>query len=329
MHGGGASLASRYLESDYYPDLILATDMLDLPLFLALTRSRTSRIPVAMYFHENQLTYPWSPTDRDVLNQRDHHYAFINIASAAVSDACLFNSRYHMDSFINAIPGFLNRFPDEKNEFPGIDIHNKASVLPLGLDLRRLDKGKIDRMNPAPVILWNHRWEYDKNPESFFRILFNMAEAGLDFSLIILGENFSTSPAIFTQAKEKLSSRILHFGYVASREEYARFLWMSDLLPVTSKQEFFGASVMEAVYCGVEPLLPDRLTYPDLFPESCIYRNESELEQRLIDRVSEFTGAEKQDYRRIAAQYDWSRIGPVYDTRFEEIVLSKESVKRN
>jgi len=41
---------------------------------------------------------------------------------------------------------------------------------------------------PAPLkILWNARWEHDKNPEQFFEVLFSLDEAGLPFRLAVLG----------------------------------------------------------------------------------------------------------------------------------------------
>jgi hypothetical protein len=84
MHGGAVTLARQFMEGGCAPDLLLASDMLDLTTFLALTRQKTSSLPVALYFHENQLTYPWSPADADPTLQRDAHYAFINYASALV-----------------------------------------------------------------------------------------------------------------------------------------------------------------------------------------------------------------------------------------------------
>ena len=44
MHGGAISLAKQFMEMDFSPDLILATDMLDLTTFLSLTKSRTAQI---------------------------------------------------------------------------------------------------------------------------------------------------------------------------------------------------------------------------------------------------------------------------------------------
>jgi len=100
MHGGAVTLSRLFNQSDITPDLILATDMLDLTTFLSLTRKRTSLIPTAIYFHENQLSYPWSPTDRDVQQNRNKHYGFINYSSALTADHVLFNSCYHQNRWL-------------------------------------------------------------------------------------------------------------------------------------------------------------------------------------------------------------------------------------
>ena len=93
-----------------------------------------------------------------------------------------------------------------------------------------------------------------------------MKNEGNDFGLVILGENFSKSPKVFEESKKEFVNQIVHWGYVDSFEEYAKLLWKSHIIPVTSNQEFFGGSVMEAIYCGVWPILPNRLTYPELLP---------------------------------------------------------------
>ena len=139
MHGGAVTLARRFLQSEFRPDLILATDMLDLTTFLSLTRSRTAAVPVALYFHENQIAYPWSPQDRDVSQGRDHHYGFINYSSALAADGVFFNSRYHRSRFFEQLPRFLKQFPDHRELETVSLIRRKSRVLPLGVDLRRLD----------------------------------------------------------------------------------------------------------------------------------------------------------------------------------------------
>ena len=69
----------------------------------------------------------------------------------------------------------------------------------------------------------------------------------------------------FTHARNTLKRHIIQFGYTETFEDYAAWLWKADILPVTSIQDFFGISIMEAVFCNTIPLLPQRLSYPELF----------------------------------------------------------------
>jgi len=327
MHGGAVTLASRFLAGGSSPDLILATDMLDLTTFLALTRERSSRIPCALYCHENQLTYPWSPGDPDQALKRDQHYAFINYTSALAADAVLFNSRYHHDSFLAALPGFLNQFPDATEPLSVRSIAHKSRVLPLGLDLRRLDRHRPEQPAPcaAPLILWNHRWEYDKAPEEFFATLGQLADQGVDFRVAVLGESFGRAPAVFKEARQRLGDRVVQWGYQESFAGYAQWLWRADILPVTSRQEFFGASVVQALYCDCVPLLPDRLSYPEHVPakaqEKVLYREDEKLADRL-KRVIE-GGCRGERLAGFVRRYDWQHLAPVYDRFFERLAAGK------
>jgi len=63
-------------------DIIVATDMFDLAAFLGLTRDLTAGVPVVLYFHENQLTYPLPPG-----RVRDLAFPWINYTSALTADA--------------------------------------------------------------------------------------------------------------------------------------------------------------------------------------------------------------------------------------------------
>ena len=315
MHGGAVSLSKEFVKLQGTFDLILATDMLDLTTFLSLTRKQTSDIPTLVYFHENQLSYPWSPDDRDILLKRDKHYGFINFTSALTCDRVLFNSEYHRSSFLSELPKLLKHFPDF-NELDSIkEIESKSSVLYLGMDLKQFDQYQ-SKQNGDPVILWNHRWEYDKNPKSFFNLLTSLIENKYDFKVVILGENFSKSPREFQENIEKLGDRIVFTGFAESFEEYAHWLWQSDILPVTNNQDFFGASIMEAVYCGCHPILPVRLTYPELFPSEYLYQDEKELFEKTVSALSQVQSIRKNSLRNTAAEYDWKIMALKYDSTF-------------
>jgi len=329
MHGGAVSLAKFFMEQNSNPDLILATDMLDLTTFLSLTRERTAQIPAAVYFHENQISYPWSAGDRDILQKRDKHYGFINYVSALAANAVLFNSSYHRESFLYELPKLLRHFPDYRELFNIQAIEAKSFVLHLGMDLSTLDAYRLDPESQsngykAPVILWNNRWEYDKNPYDFFKALDIISEKGFDFQLVVLGENFKLRPDVFDRTQEKHKSRILQFGYVENRKEYVNWLCSSDILPVTSNQDFFGMSVVEAVYCGIHPLLPRRLSYPEILPPEKFPLNYYDSFENLVEKLTELVSnpnlVRNIDSKEHLKKFSWETKAPEYDDFLESLL---------
>ncbi|MFM1875465.1 MAG: hypothetical protein RL266_1202 [Bacteroidota bacterium] len=324
MHGAAVTLAKRALE---YPnvDLIVVTDMLDLATFLALTRERFKDVPVVAYFHENQITYPWSPQDQDLKLNRDNHYGFINYTTALSADAVWFNSEYHLRSFLSSLPQFFGQFPDHRNLETVQEISRKSRVMHLGMDLRELDR--FESLNTAPsdrpTILWNHRWEFDKNPDQFFRALIELKSREIEFNLVVLGQEFRNAPRIFNVAKAELKDRILHWGYVNSKQEYAKWLWQSDILPVTSYQDFFGGSILEAMYCNVKPLLPYRLAYPEHVPHdqhSNFFYAEGEFVGKLQESILRFEVLQKIETFRFAERYDWNCLIKTMDALLLEVI---------
>lgn len=319
MYGGAVTLARLFLASDLRPDLILASDMLDLTTFLALTRSKSANIPTAVYFHENQLTYPWAASDSRAKQQQD--YSFLNYISALTADDVYFNSAYHRQSFLANLPAFLKQFPDY-NELENVAvIAAKSKVVPLGLELSKFDDFTIKNNNNLPLLLWNHRWEYDKNPDEFFNTLYELKAEGVKFELAILGESYDRQPLCFAEAKVKLAEEIVHFGYAESFEQYAQWLWKADILPVTSQQDFFGGSVVEAMYCGCFPILPKRLAYPEHIPKALhstyFYKNTADLKEKLTQAIDNIAAVRATAaYRQKILGYDWQVLCPLYDEVF-------------
>ena len=128
-------------------------------------------------------------------------------------------------------------------------------------------------------------------------------------------------PEVFGEAKEKLGSRVLHWGYAESKSAYAQWLAKGDVLPVTSRQDFFGGSVVEAVAAGCVPLLPRRLNYPSLIPESahgtCLYDSgdfKAALRHMLAART--WRGISPAPW---VARFDWTYLASIYDRRFSEL----------
>lgn len=327
MHGAAITMSEEIIAASTSYDLIVCSDMMDVALLSALLQRSGITTPVTIYFHENQLTYPWSPEDRDVMLQRDRHYGWINYSSALVADRIWFNSNYHMEVFLEALPGFLNAFPDSRNKYTVDQIRKKSSVLHLALDIRALTSYRRDPSYEVPVLLWNHRWEYDKNPETFFLLCRRLKAAGFEFKLIVLGQHTEDYPAIFDVAKEEFQNEIIHWGYASSRMAYMDLLKKADIIPVTSYQDFFGASVVEAMAAGCFPMIPDRLAYREHLPadlqEVCIYMDEDELYERIqahdVSGASEVT-TRIQDF---VFRYDWTNMVPKYDEAIHNAVREK------
>ena len=326
MHGAAVYLADQ-INNAPPPHLILLTDMIDVALFRSCLGKEYVHIPCCTYFHENQITYPWSPDDPDPDKGRDLHYAFINFSTALVSDKVYFNSPYHYNSFFNGLERYLNRLPDFQLLNKIKLIKAKSAVLPLGVNLSRIRGYYRDKnYNDKPIILWNHRWEYDKNPNLFFESLIRLKAEDIHFRLIVLGEKNNHSPEIFKRAKQDLKDETIHWGYAASEEEYLKLLVQADILPVCSMQDFFGISVVEAIYAGVIPLLPNRLNYPSLIPLE-LHQQFIYAEGKFYDRLKMMVVGGKtyrfcmDQLRDHVAQYDWNQLAPLYDEELGQVVI--------
>jgi glycosyltransferase involved in cell wall biosynthesis len=329
MRGGAVTMARMARASALQPDLIVTSDMLDLAVFRALTADRFAGVPIAAYFHENQLTYPLPPG-----RKRDLSWAWINYTSALVADHVLFNSAFHMRSMLGALPELLGRYHDYQ-ELQTIDqIAAKSRVLPPGIDLSdlKLQPSPV-RPQPSrvPILLWNARWEYDKQPAFFFAALEQLAAQGIDFRLIIAGEHIDPQAPDFATARARWATQIIHWGYTPSRAAYCALLQQADIVVSTALQEFFGISIVEALAGNCVPVLPARLNYPDLLPPElhavCLYWNDVDLAEHLAQTIARLPELRRIDWPALAQPYDWSHQAPAYDTLFS--TLSRPSAPLN
>ena len=227
---------------------IFCTSYLNIAEFKSL-RPDLNSAKYILYFHENQLNYP----TRKKEDKMDFQFGWVQIVSCMVADIILFNSQYNMDSFISKIPSHLNKVPGIKYEVESVltTIKQKSQVLyfPITLEEKyiQLDRKYIEgtKIN----ILWNHRWEYDKNPDDFFNAILNLSKHTTDFTVSVLGETYEGMPEVFEKVKPELEKKglIKNWGFVPDKAQYYTILCDSHIVISTAIHEFYGVSVLEAV----------------------------------------------------------------------------------
>jgi glycosyltransferase involved in cell wall biosynthesis len=323
MRGSAYYFADRARKrpADLQPDLIFASDFLNLADWRALCPPAYRNIPCILYFHENQLTYPLSEQA-----PIDYHYGWINLSSALTADHVLFNSSYQKELFLGEVSRVLQRMPDFVPETLVSELRSKCDICPVGLDFEPHEKLYAERntwSNPQPVILWNHRWEFDKNPEGFVESLIDLAEKKVDFRVVICGESFGKSHPAFETAARVLGDRIPHLGFFPSTEEYRKVAASCDVVVSTARHEFFGVAVVEAIYLGCLPVLPNRLSYPEIIPPHLhplfLYEDRTPLADFLARFIGEPPIEFSAELHEAVDRFHWRNLAPLLDSQLQKV----------
>lgn len=317
MRGAAITFARKIGSLKGYDGLVL-TDLMSLADFKALMPPPFP--PSLVYFHENQLTYPLAPGER-----MDYQFGFTGLTTALTANRILFNSHFHRDAFFKQLPAFLRMMPEYVPGWAVDAIYKKSTVcypgchFPIAMTLPRQE-------TKHPLIVWNHRWEFDKNPDVFFSVCEALMAKGVEFQLAILGENFQAVPKVFIRAREKFGDRIRRYGYEEKREDYENWLQKGDVVVSTADQENFGISIVEAIRWGCFPLLPRRLVYPEIIPEAfhgdCLYDSYEELEHKLGLLLTEGCrdlGNKRAKLSEAMAGYAWEGTIEAYDDELEKL----------
>lgn len=317
MRGGALQVMDRIETlkgAGYRPDILLVSDMIDLGLFMSLIHPMWGRPPVVLFAHENQMSYPSQ-------KGTDPGFGFINWTSALVADQVWFNSRYHRDTFFDAVPEMLARFPDGPHTGELDSVVAKSRVSPVGVEL--LQSVPVPEGRRLPRILWNHRWEHDKRPYEFTQTLIDLASQGFEFEVALCGEEPLGGDQLRDSFIVSMGDRLVCHGHL-SRSEYVAQIGASDIVVSTAIQENFGISVVEAISAGLCPVLPDRLSYPELITDefSEVLYGPDGFATMLGQRLSDPARARALG-RRMApkmARFGWAEVGPIYDRALSQVL---------
>ena len=292
------------------PDLIVATSMVDLATLKGL-HPRLAGVPAIYYFHENQFAYPQGKNQLKALEPR-----MVQIYGALAADRVLFNSEYNRDSFLAGVGRLLDRMPDHVPARVVDRIVEKSGVVPV--PIRPITPA--ENRDPG-LIVWNHRWEYDKNPDLFADSMIEMAARGADFRLALLGWRHEKTPSALMRLRDALPDRIIADARLPA-SEYRALLARAGIAVSTSNHEFQGVSMLEAASAGCIPLVPDALVYPEIYPAE--YRYPADDRDALVDRLEGWLCGEMpgplnvERWTALQLEPYWRRALLGEDTRFHE-----------
>lgn len=263
------------LERDY--DLLMATSMTDLATLRGLVPA-LARVPTVLYFHENQFAYPKSAAQHQSVEPQ-----MVSLFAALCADRLAFNSHYNRTTFLQGVARLLRRLPDAVPAGVVEQLTAKSQVLPV--PIAEATPGARAHAPPIEVV-WNHRWEYDKGPELLLQCL-ELLPHRLPLRVHVVGQQFRRHPPEFACIEALLHARgwLGHWGYLSDRRDYAQLLAHCHLVLSTAHHDFQGLAVLEAVAAGCEPLVPDRLAYPEWFTAAYRYGSAEELAAKLQERI--------------------------------------------
>ena len=247
-------------------DLLVVTSMVDLATLRGI-QPALAGIPAVAYFHENQFAYP----DRRT-GQGSNEPGIVNLYTALAADRLLFNSDWNRRSLIEGVETLMRRLPDYKPRDLTRRLESKSEVVPVPIEDALFRER--DRAWPAvPHLVWNHRWEYDKGPDRLLAILRALRDAGQAFRISVVGQQFRAAPEAFELIRSEFPEALVHFGFLASEDEYQRLLGEADLVLSTALHDFQGLAVLEGMAAGATPVVPDRLAYPEYVDSALRYES--------------------------------------------------------
>ncbi len=244
-------------------DLIIATSLSGLAGLRAL-RPALAAVPTWVYFHENQFAHPLESRQ-----QTSHQvgWQFASFQNALCGDWVSFNTAFNRDSFFEGLKALLKKVPECLPGDPAAALAERSDVLHVPLT------SEFSALRPLPkerdLIVWNHRWEWDKQPERFLQALLELQAEGQSFRLAMLGCGGGADNR-FAAERTALGAAVVRWGE-ADRGTYRQWMGRAGIAVSCALHDFQGLAVLEAAQAGAVVVVPKRVAYPECVPGALFY----------------------------------------------------------
>lgn len=176
-------------------------------------------------------------TEQALFNAIDHNYF-----------ATQFHIKLFSDSYAPTAEEYGSMSQDDEIDYFITDNTNSTKIIQTGWPMEYMPTlfDKYDSTVKEDIIIFPHRVAPEKQPEIFRDLAASMPQ----YKFVVCQDS-------------KLS-----------KEEYHKLLAKSKIMWSANKQETLGISPMEGALLGVVPMLPDRLSYSEMYTGDYLYPSE-------------------------------------------------------
>lgn len=320
LQAGAVSVAEALVDAwrtEGPPDVLLVSGMVDTSVLLGLLRPPPST-RVVVYQHESQVARPRpdQPEAREAVLAQWRGWL--------AADEIWFATEWHRSEALRGLVRFAEAQPGPEITRTIRAMAERTEIVPVGVDLDpfRSDGVPISADDGPPVVLWSHRWEADKRPDGFAATVDRLAADGVEFRLALAGEfGDEGSSAVLDGLLDRHGDRIVAAAPL-DRAAYVATVRSADVVVSTAEHEFFGVAMIEAMGAGAVPVVPDRLSYPEVLGAwSALAHPDRTFGSALAAVLDDLDGARERAAGLAASmqRFDWSVIAPEMDRRLSAL----------
>ncbi|TVP78862.1 MAG: DUF3524 domain-containing protein [Puniceicoccaceae bacterium] len=312
------------LARDY--DLVIATSLTDVVTLKACCPA-LHNTPLWVYFHENQFAHPISQRQ---WTSHQRSWQFQSIQNALCADRIDFNTAFNHDTFFTGARQVLKQFPERLPGKPLQGLEKNSGVLPVPLTERfaPFRQAPKDRR----LIVWNHRWEWDKQPQRLLDALAGLVAEGIDFELAMLGSGGGRKAGEFDAYRQLLDHRVRHWGE-ADEATYTAYMRKAGIGVSCALHDFQGLATLEMAQAGATVVVPRRVAYPECLPDAHFYQGSetnaaadtAHLKEALKQALSTTAPAPPTAPENLST---WRKLADAYRQRIRQITVVKGSTTR-
>jgi len=216
-----------------------------------------------------------SYTSEDFASPMADWAKFFERGWSKICDGIFVGTEYHKQKFIKkrGIAGLDKKIHVTGNPFKTADILKNVS-------------GKIVPVaNRENIVLFSHRWDYEKRPNVFVDMMNQLYQKRQDFRVII-----TTSRKKFGSNQQWLIDKLksakfpyqVHAGI--TKEQYYQLVSEAKVFVSTTIEENFGYCLLESMTLGCTPVVPNKYSHPEIleFDKRFLYNNKKEA-VKMID----------------------------------------------